>query len=251
MNFIEKHKALLITVLISGTVLMTLFSMRLTKEAEFLAESFYEIEPQTAEELEALEAEKALENAKSATNQAFNEDEEFKEMMRNFKTVNTNQVNETKAKEAPAQEEASETPDNVLTANASSANASKNYAVKEKERQSFNKAKDILAMHSPEKNKDNSDSNKSSTVSFSLKNRTKVKLPPPVYLCETTGKIVVNITVNADGQVTDTYINSSSSSDNKCLIENALDYAKNALFSQDPNTKSQIGSITYYFIGKN
>ncbi len=251
MNFIEKHKALLITVLISGTVLMTLFSMHLTKEAEFLTESFYEIEPQTAEELEQLEAEKALEKAKSATNQAFNEDEEFKEMMRNFKTVNTNQVNETKAKEAPAQEEASETPDNVLTANASSANASKNYAVKEKERQSFNKAKDILAMHSPEKNKDNSDSNKSSTVSFSLKNRTKVKLPPPVYLCETTGKIVVNITVNADGQVTDTYINSSSSSDNKCLIENALDYAKNALFSQDPNTKSQIGSITYYFIGKN
>jgi TonB family protein len=104
-------------------------------------------------------------------------------------------------------------------------------------------------MHSTKKGSENSKGNSASRVSFSLSNRSKVKLPPPVYLCETAGKIVVNITVNAEGQVTDTYINSSSSSDNQCLIDTALEYAQNAVFS-DAERKSQIGSITYYFQSK-
>ncbi len=249
MNFIEKHKALLITVLITGTVILAMFSFSLSKKAEFLAESYYEMEPQTIEELKELEAQKELEKAGAETNQAQNEDEEFKEMMRNFKSVNTDEVNETTETPETPQEETSETEDNVLTSK-SDVNASKSYAVKDKERASFNKAKDILAMHSPKKSEDNNPSNKNSSVSFSLTNRTKVKLPPPVYLCETTGKIVVNITVNENGQVTDTYINSSSSSKNQCLIDNALDYAQNAIFSVDNTKKKQIGSITYYFKGK-
>ena len=249
MHFLEKHKALLITALITGTVIFAMFSFSLTKKAEFLAESYYEMEPQTIEELKELEEQKILEQTNAETNQAQNEDTDFKEMMRNFKSVNTNEVNETTEPPETPQEESSETEDDVLTSN-SNVNASKNFAVKEQERESFNKAKDILAMHSAKKSEENSPSNKNSSVSFSLKNRTKVKLPPPVYLCETTGKIVVNITVNAQGQVTDTYINSSSSSKNQCLIDNALDYAQNAIFSVDASTKSQIGSITYYFKGK-
>ena len=56
-------------------------------------------------------------------------------------------------------------------------------------------------------------------------------------------------TGSLQGQVIDTYINSSSSSDNQCLIDTAIEYAENAVFS-DANSKSQIGSITYYFKGK-
>jgi hypothetical protein len=104
-------------------------------------------------------------------------------------------------------------------------------------------------MHTHKKSETNSISNANSSVSFSLKNRQKVKLPPPVYLCETGGKIVVNITVNGQGQVIDTYINSSSSSKNQCLIDAALDYANTAIFST-ANRKRQIGSITYYFKSK-
>ena len=56
-----KHKALLITILISGTLILAMFSFHIKKNALFIAESFYEIEPQTEEELEALEEQKQLE----------------------------------------------------------------------------------------------------------------------------------------------------------------------------------------------
>lgn len=251
MNFLDKHKALLITFLISATVVLAMFSLHIKKSAEFISESYYEIEPQTIEELKALEEKlQAEEASKANTNEAFNEEQEFKEMMQNFKSMASNDYEKTIEKQEEIQEEASETPENVMTSN-SNYNSSKTYAINEKERQSFNKAKDILAMHSPKKSDDNSKSNRSSSVSFSLRNRDKVKLAPPVYLCEVTGKIVVNITVNSNGLVTDTYINSSSSSNNQCLIDHALEYAENAIFSSDPTIKSQIGSITYYFKGKN
>ena len=249
MHIIEKHKALIITALISGTVILALFSAHITKKSEFIAESYFEIEPQTEEELKEMQKQELIEKNGTETNQAFNEDQEFKEMMRNFKTASNAPINETTETEETPQEESSETENNVLTSNSDS-NASKNYAVDEKERQSFNKAKDILAMHSPNKSNEKSKANKNSSVSFSLSNRNKIKLPPPVYLCETSGKIVVNIKVDSKGNVTDAYINSSSSSNNKCLIDAALNYAQNARFSSDAKKTEQIGSITYYFKGK-
>ncbi|WP_431133569.1 hypothetical protein [Psychroserpens mesophilus] len=251
MNFLDKHKALLITFLISGTIVLAMFSLHIKKASEFITESYYEIEPQTIEELKALEeALKAEKAAKSTTNEAFNEDQEFKEMMKNFKSMASNDFDQATKTQEDISEETSETPDDVMTSN-SAYNSSKTYAIKENERESFNKAKSILAMHSSKKTDNNSKSNRNSSVSFSLRNRNKVKLPPPVYLCEVTGKIVVNITVDSNGLVTDTYINSSSSSDNQCLIDHALEYAENAVFSSDATAKSQIGSITYYFKGKN
>ncbi|MEH6534920.1 MAG: hypothetical protein V7719_00900 [Psychroserpens sp.] len=251
MNFIEKNKALLITSLLTGTIVLALFSFSIKKKAGFITESYYELEPQTIEELKKLEllkALEALENANPKTNQAFNEDEEFKEMMRNFKSMSTQHDDEVSKEPEELSKDTSENPEDVMTSNSSSTIA-KDYALKEKERNTFSKANDVLAMHSPKKNTKNSKGNSASSVSFSLSNRSKVKLPPPVYLCETAGKIVVNITVNHQGQVTDTYINSSSSSNNQCLIETALEYAKNAVFSS-AERKSQIGSITYYFQGK-
>lgn len=227
-----------------------MFGLHIKKAGEFITESYYEIEPHTIEESQALEEQlTAKEAANSTTNEAFNEDQEFKEMMRNFKSIASNDFQKTTEELENIQEEISETPDEVITST-SNYNSSKAFAVKEKERQSFNKANDILAMHSTNKNNNDTKANRSSSVSFSLRNRDKVKLPPPVYLCEVTGKIVVNITVDSDGLVTDTYINSTSSSDNQCLIDHALEYAQNAIFSSDTSSKSQIGSITYYFKGK-
>lgn len=251
MNFILKHKALFITILISGTLVMAMFSFHIKKNSLFIAESFYEIEPQTEEELEAIEAQKQLEeqaNLNPKTNQAYNEDEAFKEMMRNFKTVNSNDFEEEPT-EPTSELESVATSQSIITADQYASNSS-NYALKETERASFNKANSILQSQTANKDNSDSESNRNSSVSFSLSNRNKVSLPPPVYLCEVTGKIVVNITVNAEGKVTDTYINSNSSSDNECLIDYALQYAQNARFSV-ADRESQIGSITYYFQGKN
>lgn len=250
MKLLDQHKALLITLLISGTLVLAMFSFHISKNTQFISESYYEIEPQTIEELKALEEQlKAEEAAKASTNEAYNEDEEFKEIMKNFKSMASNDFEKTTQEQENISEEVSETLDDVITST-SNYNSSKTYAINEKERESFNKAKAVLATQTNKKT-DDTRANRHSTVSFSLKNRTKVKLPPPVYLCETTGKIVVNITVDSNGLVTDTYINSSSSSSNQCLIDHALEYAQNAIFSEDANTKSQIGSITYYFKGKN
>lgn len=250
MKLLDQHKALIITLLISGTLVLATFSFHITKNTKFISESYYEIEPQTIEELKALEEQlKAEEAAKATTNEAFNEDEEFKEMMKNFKSMASNDFEKTTQKEEKISEDTSESPDDVLTSN-SNYNSSKTYAINEKERESFNKAKDVLASQSKKKTKNDTRVNRSSSVSFSLKNRNKVKLDPPVYLCEVTGKIVINITVDNNGLVTDTYLNTSSSSNNQCLIDHALEYAQNAIFSS-ANTNSQIGSITYYFKGKN
>lgn len=252
MNFIETHKAFLITALISATVVLALFSFSLTKKAESISESYYKMEPQTADELEKIERIKELEareQANAETNEAYNEDKAFDEVMNNFKSLSNDHQNSSKTIETPSEASVEDLND-VQTAQ-SNLNASKNYAIKEKERHTFNKANDILAMHSSEKDKKSKLGNKSSSVSFSLVNRKKVKLPPPVYLCEVSGKIVVNITVNANGNVTDTYINSSSSSDNQCLIDAAKLYAEQAVFSPEVGKKKQIGSITYYFKGKN
>ena len=109
---------------------------------------------------------------------------------------------------------------------------------------SFDKVNDLLKKQQDEGN------NNKSTISFSLKNRKKIYIPIPVYLCEVNGKIIINITVNAKGSVTDAYLNSSSTSSNACLIEHALEYAKDAQFSADASKPSQIGSITFNFIGK-
>ncbi|SDR82935.1 hypothetical protein SAMN04515667_0778 [Formosa sp. Hel1_31_208] len=251
MDFIEKHKAFILTTLITGTIVLAMFSFHIKQKTVSVTESYYQLEPPTTEELEDQELQKRIEelaNLNPKSNQAFNEDEEFKQMMRNFKTVNSNDFQEVAEDTEKPTEESSENPEELLTSN-TEISSSKTYALNEKERKTFNKANDILAMHSTKKDDKTSEGNKSSSVSFSLSNRTKVSLPPPVYLCEETGKIVVNIKVNAVGLVTETYINSSSSTDNQCLIDHAIEYAKNARFSS-ADRKQQIGSITYYFQGK-
>ena len=107
---------------------------------------------------------------------------------------------------------------------------------------------DINDIINKQENKDNS--NENSSMSYSLVDRTHDFLPTPIYLCEYGGKIVINITVDGNGIVTDAYVNSSSSSTNGCLIDHALEYAKASQFSSDPSKPSQLGSISFLFRGK-
>lgn len=245
MKFIEKHKAALITFLITGIVVFSMFSFHITLQNKLIAESYYEVEPLTPEELQKLEELEALEKALKTTNQASSEDEEFKEMMKNFKSMNANDFENT-TKEL--EQEAFNEEDDVVTSE-SSYNTSSGYSVNQEELNKFRKAKDILEKRNPEKKEDDTKSNSISTLTYSLKDRTLLDYDTPRYLCEYSGKIVVNITVDGDGRVLDTYINSSSTSTNECLIDAALDYAKNAYFDSSA-TPSQLGSITFHFKGK-
>lgn len=237
MNLNNQHKALLITLLITGTVVLSVFNLSLKQHSEIASESYYEIEPEkelTEEELKILETLESLNNAKVETNEAFNETQKVKHFAQAYKTI------------APPEDYIPKSTNTLGNQSISR----KTYEIPEdsklntEELAKFSKVNDLLKQQQSDGN------NSKSSIRFSLKNRKKVHIPIPVYLCEVDGKIVVNITVNARGKVIDTYINTSSTSDNECLIEHAIDYAKQSLFSADSSKEKQIGSITFFFIGK-
>lgn len=237
MNLTNQHKALLITFFLTGTLVLSIFNLGLKKHSEFISESYYQMEPEeelTEEEIKVLEALEQLNASKAETNKAFNETSKSKHFAEAYKPIappedyvpknnNTSQLSETIKKEYENNDDKK---------------------VNSEELSSFSKVNDLL------KQQQDDGANTKSTISFSLVDRKKVHIPIPVYLCEVGGKIVINITVNSKGDVTDAYVNTSSSTSNECLTEHALEYAKNSQFSADATKKSQIGSITFMFIGK-
>jgi hypothetical protein len=85
------------------------------------------------------------------------------------------------------------------------------------------------------------------SVSYSLIGRNNYKLPPPIYTCIEGGKVVINIEVDALGNVTDASFNTKSSgTSNGCLVDNAITYALKAKFDTSSKT-IQKGTITYLF----
>ncbi|MGV8812887.1 MAG: TonB family protein [Gelidibacter sp.] len=260
MEFVEKHKAFIITALISGTLVLALFAVGIKKHAEMVTESYYELPPAlTPEEQKILEALAMTDPNISETNKAYNSENEFKEMMKNFKSVSSDDFDKNAKK---TETEVTETPEEV--SDVQNTPAAQDYSLNENELSSYSKINNVIAMRSAEKRQaaksngnnstnnltNNSAVNTNSSVSYSLVNRKDKYLPPPVYLCEEGGKIVINISVNALGEVTEAYVNSSSNSKNACLTESALQYANEARFSPDASKIKQIGSITYYFKGK-
>lgn len=87
-------------------------------------------------------------------------------------------------------------------------------------------------------------------VSYSLKGRSGSYTPAPGYMCPqgTTGKVVINIKVDASGKVVDARVGSSTSS-NDCMINYALDFAKKSRFNYSSTAPtSQEGTITYTYV---
>ena len=236
MNLSDPHKALLITLLISGTVVLSVFNLSLKQYSEFASESYYEIEPEkefTEEEIKILETLEKLNNVKAETNEAFNEAQKSKHFAQAYKAI------------APPEDyvpRASNISEKTTTRKAY--DIPENSKLNTEELSKFSKVNDLLKEQQSEGN------NSKSSIRFSLSNRKKIHIPIPVYLCEVDGKIVVNITVNNKGNVIDAYVNTSSTSNNECLIEHAIDYAKQSRFSTDISKETQIGSITFFFIGK-
>ncbi len=239
MNLTNQHKALLLTILITGTVVLSVFNLSLKKQNERMAESYYEMEPEpelTEEELKILEALENQNNAKAETNKAFNETKNNKHFAEAYKPIAPPEDYQPKSSNLNSSD--------AIESYKSKYKDSNPAKLKHEDLSSFSKVNDLL------KKQKEDGANTKSTVSYSLKNRDDRHLPIPVYLCETSGKIVVNITVNSNGDVIDAYTNTSSTSSNECLIEHAIQYAKDAKFSGDASKKTQIGSITFNFIGK-
>jgi hypothetical protein len=235
LKFIEEYKAGIVTFLITGTVVLAMFSIQLKQQGKLITESYYELlpEPETPEEKEELLD--ALDG--KSTNKAFNEDEEYKEMMRNFKTISANDFERT----TKVSEE--------MSTNQTYANGNA-YALNTKETESYKKLQEELNKRLENKKIADEHAKTKSTLTYSLVGRTMQYYDIPRYLCEKGGKIIVNIVVNGNGKVTTAEINGSSNSNNECLINRALEYAQEVQFDTS-NKSKQIGTITFLFRGKN
>jgi TonB family protein len=243
LKYLEQYKAGIITFLLTGTVVLAMFSFHLKQNSKLITENFYELEPEQEIIKEEQELLDAL-NGKS-TNKAFNEDQEYKEMMRNFKTISANDFERT----TKALEEA-KTSDIVEESNITKSYANSNaYALNSEETESYKKLQEELNKRLENKKIADEHAKTKSTLTYSLVGRIMQDYDIPRYLCETGGKIIVNIVVNGNGKVTDATINGSSNSNNECLINRALEYAKEVQFDASNKTK-QIGTITFSFRGK-
>jgi len=245
MSISNTYKALIFTTLLTSLVLFLGFTIHIKKKAKLVAETYYELDAEPIEEEEKIEAlEEILKSLDDlltpSTNQAYNEtkdyenqeinDPEFEAQIEAIKNRNT--IEDIKA-DADHTSSTSETESNTEAS-----------AV-------FNDIKDIVTKRSENQQQSGSDAaNKNSSISYSLKDRTHTFLPTPVYLCDRGGKIIINITVNHLGNVIKAKYNNTSPSDNGCLIDHALEYAKAAKFNSASSKASQLGSISFYFKDK-
>lgn len=86
-------------------------------------------------------------------------------------------------------------------------------------------------------------------VSYSLEGRGKIDLPKPVLQKDDFGKVVVEIRVNADGNVVSATVSQKgTTTTSNYLWTLAKESARKARFTQKPNTPDQTGTITYEFV---
>ncbi|EAQ99878.1 hypothetical protein FB2170_07674 [Maribacter sp. HTCC2170] len=131
-------------------------------------------------------------------------------------------------------------------------NEDSEYAAKVKElaKQREEKKKLLGEREAQKEERTNNLAERKTSVSYSLVGRNNYKLPPPIYTCIEGGKVVINIVVDAVGNVSDASYNAKSSgTSNGCLVDNAITYALKAKFNTSTKA-SQKGTITYLFQGK-
>ncbi|PKD21912.1 hypothetical protein APR41_02735 [Salegentibacter salinarum] len=232
MDFFDKHKALIITVLFCSVLILGLYNFSLSQKQKYQQEMLVDLEEytQTEEEEEEISEEPETQTNENSpeTHRAFNENQEARE--ENFNRELDEILEQNSAQQEESSESESATQGTVPTANKSET---------KKQSDGDNSSENISTQ---------SGSLRNSSISFSLRGRNAISIPNPIYTCDRAGKIVVNITVNAEGRVIETGINkASSTSDNECLIENALEYSSDAVFSQLAGRNEQPGTITYNF----
>lgn len=237
MDFFDRYKALIVTSLLFAVLMLALYNFNLANNNQATAEMLVDLEQFKVEEKkQETEPEKPEEapqrNPRDVqTHKAYNQDNETREADFNSK------LDEIFEKNSAEQEQAENEENN---------GSEGNYAVNKKNAEEKKKRSD--GDNSGKQASQQSAAYDYSSISFSLKNRSAIKIPNPVYTCDQAGKIVVNISVDESGYVIDRSINKgSSTSTNECLTERALEYAAGARFTKLAGQNGQPGTITYYF----
>ncbi|SDS48186.1 hypothetical protein [Gramella sp. MAR_2010_147] len=235
-DFFDKHKALILTTLSFAVLMLALYNFKLANSNQATAEMLVDLEQFKVEEKQETEPDEQKETPQKnrrdvQTHQAYNQDKETRET--DFK----NQLDKIFEKNSAEQEQ---------NENENNEGSNGNYSVNRKNSEEKNKRSD--GDDSSEEATQKSAAYDYSSISFSLKGRRAVKIPNPVYTCDTAGKVVINITVDANGYVLDSSFNKgSSTTSNECLIDRALEYSAGARFSKLAGRNAQPGTITYHF----
>lgn len=241
MDFFEEHKALIITVLLFAVLFLAMYNINISKTNQKVRETLIELndlrpeEPieqeQTEPETEQQPEEPEPQRPNLETHQAFNQNQQ--ESRKNFESRLDEIFQKNSANQEASEEESTSTSEGDVNLQLNRRNR----------RQEASEGKDNTKEISTEKG-----TLRNSSISFSLIGRSAIDIPNPIYTCDTPGKIVVNITVNANGDVIETSVNKgSSTTNNECLTEMAQKYAREAQFSELPGRTSQPGTITYNF----
>lgn len=90
-----------------------------------------------------------------------------------------------------------------------------------------------------------------SNIHYFLENRYHIRLPIPVYLARSGGKIIVDIQVDRSGNVVSAIARTSKNSGDPLLQEYAVQAAERTVFNSDPKApSSQKGTLTYNFVAQ-
>ena len=89
-------------------------------------------------------------------------------------------------------------------------------------------------------------------IYYDLVGRNHLYLPIPIYKCQGSGKVVLSIEVDRNGNVQRAQISErESTASDPCLIETAINTAWISRFNPDANSpKIQIGTLTYQFVAQ-
>ena len=229
MNFNYSYRAFLITSLLFGFLFTILFGVKIKSNQsaeeeshaiEFNAEIFEE------ENLALYKSEQLT----IETNKAFNEAEAFIRELEHERDA-LNQENNTPEMTEETSKEALENIPAVET--------------KQTEKALSESKKSSEEVIEPKKVASRT------TIRYNLSERTALELPNPVYTCESGGKVVITIEVNDFGKVTKAnYNKKASTTENGCLIDSALEYAKTSKFTSKKDSRKQLGTISYSFPGQ-
>lgn len=239
MNFNYSYRAFLITSLLTGSLVLFLFSVKLSKEREESTEETYDIVMAPEELLpeDLAIAELTPEKVKIETNRAYNEAEKF------ISSVENEDEEITETTEGKLQE-MNEALENSKSDNGNGATVTtKPEKEKKKKFSNSETGKEGEAVVKS--------GNRNTTISYQLVNRKDIDLPNPVYTCYGSGKVVINVEVNNLGKVVkNSYNKTASTTSNECLIDAALEYSEQARFSTDASKAKQLGTITFNFPGQ-
>ena len=239
MNFNYSYRAFLITSLLTGSLVLFLFSVKLSKEQEENTEETYDVVMAPEELLpeDLAIAELTPEKVKIETNRAYNEAEKF------ISSVENEDEEITETTEGKLQE-MNEALENSKSDNGNGATVTtKPEKEKKKKFSNSETGKEGEAVVKS--------GNRNTTISYQLVNRKDIDLPNPVYTCYGSGKVVINVEVNNLGKVVkNSYNKTASTTSNECLIDAALEYSEQARFTTDASKVRQLGTITFNFPGQ-